>query len=289
VTAVLYAVTAAAMLWLADRYVVQSARRRDCAAPSSALLHRPRDSERPCLRAVEMAYMTRPLYDYRGALHVPPTHNPELSDIAFQMIPWREAVRRAFADGEWPLWNRFMMSGDVLAAGMQPAVYSPFTWIACLLPSPVSFGYTGAIAFFVAGLGAFLFARDLGAAHEAAIVAAIGWMFSGPIALLILWPIGFAWALFPFILLATRQVVRAPSVRTAGTLVVAFALEIVAGHPETLLHVTAIALAYGLFELVPAGNRRRVVVVAIAPERSRCLTPWRFCLFSTPHRMRMNI
>src|SRR5207253_8213775 len=153
--------------------------------------------------------------------------------------------------------------GDILAAGMQPAVYSPFTWIACLLPAALSFSYTGAIAFFIAGLGAFLFARELGAAIEAAIIAAIGWMFSGPIALLILWPVGFAWTLLPFVLLATRRIAHEPSVRSAGLLVAAFVLEIVAGHPETLLHVTAIALAYGLFELARVSRRARVVTLAI--------------------------
>ncbi|HEY8183696.1 MAG TPA: hypothetical protein VII32_15740, partial [Thermoanaerobaculia bacterium] len=241
-TAILYAATAIVLLWLSDRYVLPISR----GAAIILLLLPLCFTGRALLTGrvygpVEMPYMTRPLYDYRAALHVPETHNPTLADIAFQMIPWREAVRRSFAEGEWPLWNRFMFCGDILAAGMQPAVYSPFTWIACLLPAAVSFGYTGAIAFFIAGLGTFLFARELGGSMEAAILAAIGWMFSGPIALLILWPVGFAWALFPFILLATRRVARDPSIRSTSLLIVAFVLEIVAGHPETLLHVTAIA------------------------------------------------
>jgi len=175
VTAVLYAATAIVLLWLADRYVLPISR----GAAITLLLLPLVFTGRAVLTGrayapVEMPYMTRPLYDYRVALHVPPTHNPTLADIAFQMIPWREAVRRSFAEGEWPLWNRFMSCGDILAAGMQPAVYSPFTWIACLLPAAVSFSYTGSIAFFLAGLGAFLFARELGAAVEAAIIAAIG-------------------------------------------------------------------------------------------------------------------
>jgi hypothetical protein len=262
VTAILYAATAVVLLWLADRYVLPISR----GAAIILLLLPLCFTGRALLTGrvygpVEMPYMTRPLYDYRAALHVPETHNPTLADIAFQMIPWREAVRRSFAEGEWPLWNRFMFCGDILAAEMQPAVYSPFTWIACLLPAAVSFGYTGAIAFFVAGLGTFLFARELGASMEAAILAAIGWMFSGPIALLILWPVGFAWALFPFILLTTRRVARDPSIRSTGLLIVAFVLEIVAGHPETLLHVIAIAFVYGLFEW----NRTyKTVVSAVA-------------------------
>ena len=180
------------------------------------------------------------------------------------MLPWREATRRAIANGEWPLLNRFQLCGDVLAGAAQPAVYSPFTLIACLLPSPLSFTYTGVITVFLAGLAAFLFARELGCSSEASMFAATGWMFSGPIALQLLWPQGFAWMLLPFVLLATHRIVRAPDRRAVALLTVALSLEVLAGHPETLLHVTAIGAVYGVCELFRAGFRPRPIVAAVA-------------------------
>src|SRR2546425_140927 len=83
------------------------------------------------------------------------------------------------------------------ALALQVAAYSPFTWIACIAPAVQSFTFTGSIAFFIAGLGMFLFARELGASERASIVAAIAFMFSSPIAFQILWPVGFAWTLLP--------------------------------------------------------------------------------------------
>ena len=140
VTAVLYAATAIVLLWLADRYVLPISRGAAIALLLLPLVFTGRAVLTGRVYApVEMPYMTRPLYDYRAALHVPPTHNPTLADIAFQMIPWREATRNALAHGEWPLLHRSIASGDVLAASMQPAVYSPFTWIACLVPAAESF------------------------------------------------------------------------------------------------------------------------------------------------------
>ncbi len=65
--------------------------------------------------------------------------NGILSDVANQMIPWRKAVQWSFAHHQAPLWNPFILSGDILAAAAQPAAYSPFTWIACLLPVANSF------------------------------------------------------------------------------------------------------------------------------------------------------
>src|SRR5204863_7240452 len=143
---------------------------------------------------VELPYDVPPLADHRQELRVPPAQNPMLTDIAFILIPWREAVRRAVADGQWPLLNRFELCGEPLAAAMQPAVYSPFTWIALLLPSAASFTYTASIAFFLAGLGAFLLARELGRTEAASLIAAAIFAFSAPMALQILWPLGFAWA-----------------------------------------------------------------------------------------------
>lgn len=212
---------------------------------------------------VEMAYIAQPLRDLRPAFGVSDPHNPTLSDIAFQMLPWREATRRAFANGEWPLLNRFQLCGDVLGGGAQAAVYSPFTLIACLLPSALSFTYTGVITFFLAGFGAFLFASELGCSSEASMVAASGWMFSGAIASQVLWPQGFAWMLLPLILLATHRIVRAPDRQSVALLTIVLSLEVLAGHPETLLHATAIGVVYGLCELFRAGFPRRAIFAAI--------------------------
>jgi hypothetical protein len=204
---------------------------------------------------IEMPYITQPLADHRGELHVPPPHNGALVDIAFQMIPWREAVRRSYADHQWPLLNRFILCGDVLAGSMQAAPFSPFTLIACLLPAAMSFSFTGAIAFFIAGLGAFLLARELGAGEMASVFAAVGWMFSAQLALTILWPLGFAWAFLPLVLAAAHR-------GDVGTLTVALTLQILAGHPETTLHIVAIAFAFSMWRRRP-GQRIIAAILAL--------------------------
>src|SRR5437764_1997534 len=201
-----------------------------------------------------MPYMTQPLADHRGELHVRPPANGALVDFAYQMIPWREALRRSIAHGEWPLLNRYVMCGDVLAGAMQPAPFSPFTLIALLLPAALSFTYTGAIAFFIAALGAFLFAREIGLGELAAIFAAVGWMFSAQLALTILWPLGFAWAFLPLVLAAAYR-------GDVGTLTVALTLQILAGHPETTLHIVVIAFAFSMWRRRP---RRRIFAAILA-------------------------
>jgi len=187
---------------------------------------------------IELPYMTQPLSDHRAELHVRAPYNSALVDIAFQMIPWREALHHSL------LLDRYEMCGNTLAASMQPAAFSPFTWIALLLPAAVSFTFTAAIAFFIAALGAFLLARELGAGEVASTFAAVGWMFSAQLALTILWPLGFAWAFLPLVVFAVEH-------GSIALLTIVLALQILAGHPETTLHVVAIAFVYALFKRKP--------------------------------------
>lgn len=166
-------------------------------------------------------------------------HNGVLSDVASQMIPWRAAVRWSYAHGEWPLWNRFILGGDILAPAAQPAAFSPFTLIALLLPPALSMTFTAAIAHLVAALGAFLFARELGCREASALVAASGFTYATSIALFILWPLGFSWCLAPFVFFAVRRA-------SMPLLTIAFSLLLLAGHPETALHVAFLAAIYAL-------------------------------------------
>jgi hypothetical protein len=213
---------------------------------------------------VELAYTTEPLNAYRAEAGAPLPRNGALSDITFQMMPWRQALRQAVAEHEWPLWNRFEGCGDVLAGAAQAAPFSPFTWIALLLPVAASFGFTASIAFFIAALGGFLLARDFECSELASLIAAAVFTLSAPMALQILWPLGFAWAFLPLLLLATRRVVVAPSIRSASMLMTVLVLEIVSGHPETLLHITFLGGIYGAYELLRPGRAHRGRPIAFA-------------------------
>lgn len=215
---------------------------------------------------VDLPYVTEPLRDMRVPLGVDKPHNGMLSDLYAQMIPWRKAVQFSLAHGEWPLWNPFILSGTQLAAAAQPAAYSPFTLIACLLPVAHSITFSAALTFFLAGLGAFLFARELGCRESVALCAAAGWMYSGPMAFFVLWSLGSSWALFPLVLFATRRCVHGPGIRSTAVLGTALTLLLLAGHPETAFHIVFCGGLYGGVELlvVRRGVGRVLGGVAVA-------------------------
>ncbi len=203
---------------------------------------------------IDLPYMSEPLNAYAAEFGVPKAHNGTLSDLYCQIIPWRSAVRAAISHGQWPLLNPFMLCGDILAAAAQPAPYDPFNLIGMLIPLAPSLTFAAAMTFFLAGFGAFVFLRSLGSSELAALVTAAGWMFSGNMAFFAGWPLARAWAFLPLIFFAIRLVVRETSVRGGVILTMALTLLILAGHPESLLHVTAVGVVYGLFEMVFPGS-----------------------------------
>jgi hypothetical protein len=264
-TLILYLLTAAILLGIVHTYVTRLTRWAALALLLIPLVFTGRALLTGRVYApVELAYMTEPLNAYRTEVGAPLPQNGMLSDIAYQIIPWRQALRESLATHEWPLWDRFEGCGDVLAGSAQAAPFSPFTLIALLLPVAASFGYTASIAFFIAALGAFLLARDFECSELASLIAAAIFMFSAPMALQILWPLGFAWAFLPLVMLAARRVVTAPSIRSASILTTVLVLEVLVGHPETLLHVTFLSGIYGAYELLRPGRARRGRAIAFA-------------------------
>jgi Bacterial membrane protein YfhO len=252
----LYLLTALALLGLTHRFITPLTKRDAILLTLLPMLFTGRALLTGGVYApVDLPYLTEPLRDMREALGVPRPHNGILSDLYAQMIPWRKAVQVALAHGEWPLWNPFILSGTVLAAAAQPAAYSPFTLLACLLPVADSLTFSVAITFFIAALGAYLFARELGCRETVALIAAAGWMYSQPIAFFALWSIGASWSFFPLVLLGTRRCVRSPGVRSTALLAVALTLLVLAGHPETAAHAVCVGVVYGLFEFIPRAAR----------------------------------
>jgi hypothetical protein len=242
-----YVVTAAALLLLWQRYV-RTSRAAALALVLLPLVFTGRAMLTNRVYApIDLPFRYEPLATHATAYGVGAPHEIALSDLAIQITPWQSALRYALAHGEWPLWNPFILCGDVLAAAAQPAVYDPFTLLALLLPMADALTFGAALTFFLAALFTFSFARALDCSETAALVAAAGYTFSAMMAFYVGWPLARAWAFLPLVLFAVRLLVRE---RRMALLVVSLTLLIFAGHPESVLHVVTIGAAYGLFDMV---------------------------------------
>jgi len=211
---------------------------------------------------IDLPFMSEPLADYKPDFGIDEVHNGWLSDLYMQMIPWQSAVRQTLAHGDWPLWNRHMLSGSILAANMQAAPYDPLQLLGFLIPHPQALTYGAAMTFFIAGLFVFAFARALDLSENASFVGAAAYMFNGMLAFFVGWPIGRAWTFLPLVLLGVRLVVRETGLRGPILLTSGFVLLIFAGHPETVLHVVTLGMVWGVYELFQIRNDRKALLRA---------------------------
>jgi hypothetical protein len=245
-----YVLTAALLLWLAHRFV------RALSGVAAVLLFlipfvfcgHALLTDRT-VAPVDLPYETPPLEALKSRYGVTNVSTGMHTDVYTEFVPWRQSVRESLRRGEWGLWNPHAMSGDVLLASQQTAVYSPLTLIACLLPVAISFTFTAAITFFIAALTAFLLARELGCGEASSLVAAAGWAFCTPIALFLLVTMGQTWIWCPLLLLAVHRVIERPSLPSAALLTFAFTAILYSGHPESAVLCVFVGMLYAAFEL----------------------------------------
>ncbi len=247
----LYAATAALLLRLTHRWLVPLDRRMALLLALLPLLFTgPALLTGRVYAPIDIPFAAPPLKALADEAGIEGTHNGTLSDVYSQIIPWKKAVRDAWRHGEWPLWNPYMFAGDILAGSAQAAPYDPFLLLSCLLPMAASLAYLATVTLFIGGLWMYAWLRELGCRDDAALLGAAGWMFGDFLVFWLEWPLGATFRWTPLVFLGVRRLVRERDTKATAVLALAFAFMILAGHPESVLHVVAIGAIYGVWELV---------------------------------------
>ncbi len=171
----------------------------------------------------------------------PERGNPNLIDVSAQIYPWLLHLRHELRAGRWPFWNPYQYSGTPYWANGQSAPLFPLHLVFAATPLQIGFLLLPWLRLVAGGVGAFLFARRLGASREGALLAAVVYPLSGAFTSYLLFPMANALALVPWVLLATEHL--AASGRVAP-LALAAGAQALAGHPETVLHTALLAALY---------------------------------------------
>ncbi|MEM1182775.1 MAG: hypothetical protein AAGM22_30805 [Acidobacteriota bacterium] len=262
---VVYAATCGICLWLAHRFLGK------IRGPIAAvLLLLPLVSTAAAFwqggfyGALNLSYNTAPLHAHAEELpHYGEYSNGPLADQIFQVVPWRKAVRELVKNGHAPFLNRFSSGGDPLLGGSQPAPFDPKVWIGFLLPLASAVTFACAFVFFQAAFFTFLLARDLGASDLAAVFAGAIFMTCGFLDFYITWSLVSVVVTAPFLLLGLRWIARGDR-RGPAVAFIAWALALVGGHPESVLHVTVLGGLFFLTELPKSPDVKRAVLTAVA-------------------------
>ena len=154
-------------------------------------------------------------------------------DAAIAFHPWAVVVREQMLSGQLPLWNPFEWGGTTLVGNMQSGVFFPLNWLHVVLGFDYGWGALAAVKVLVAGLGTYALSKELGSGRGGALVGGAVYMLSGPLMVWLQYPLSSAFALFPWLLLATTRVCRRGTPGSVAGVALAVALTVLAGHPES--------------------------------------------------------
>jgi hypothetical protein len=198
--------------------------------------------------SIDLAFTSEPLAPLAERSGVTHIANPNASDVYAQFIPWHAAVRDALRHHQWPLWDPFELCGTVLAGAVQSAPYHPLHLVALVLPLPSALTFIATMVFFLAAVSMFLFVRPLVSSDEPALLAGAIWMLAPHVGGFALTAYALSLCTTPLVLVAARGLARGPSRRNAALLTATLCITVLAGHPETTLHIVAVATAYFFYE-----------------------------------------
>lgn len=175
-------------------------------------------------------------------------------DIQFYFYPIHASAAALFKHGELPLWNPYAYGGMPLVGDIQTALLYPPNWLFFILPTDAAFSYAVILQFCIAGLGMYLFLRQLQLGAASSFVGAVAFMFCGFMtARVVHLSILGATALIPWVFLCGRRALGEGRARWKAAAAVAIALQVFSGHPQVPIY-TACALA--LFALLQALEQR---------------------------------
>jgi hypothetical protein len=203
-----------------------------------------------------LGYLTR-VPPFSGLVEGPPPGNLLQGDLVLQITPWMIRVREAYLAGEWPLWNHLAGAGEPLLANPQSQAFQPLVWLALPFPVAAAAGIVAALRVLVALVFSFLLFRRQGLSEAVSLGASLVFGLSGFLQLFLGWPLAGSATFLPVLLYALTMTGQRGERRDKAFLALAVAAVLLVGHPETGLHVLALAGVWGLSLLRtrPAGRR----------------------------------
>jgi hypothetical protein len=163
-------------------------------------------------------------------------------------FPFRAIGFEAMRAGEWPFWNPFNFGGTPLLAAMQGGFFFPANWAFLVLPPVAAMNVAVVSTYAIAGIGTWALARACGLGRLGAAIAAIAFTASGfMLSHMEHLAIVQAAAMLPVMLWAIARRCETGRVRYDLAFALALALQLLAGHPQTLVLSLLVAVPFALW------------------------------------------
>ena len=172
----------------------------------------------------------------------PTNRQAHQADFTHQLQPWLVYMRTEFREGRMPFWNPYQYSGYPFWSNGQSAPLFPLNLFFIILPLQFAFIIFPWLKIMIGGMGIWFLARELGIGQKGSLVASLIFPLSGIPIVWIFAPLSSAILLVPWVLWAVERIAN----EKGGWQELSFiaALQLLAGHPETVIHTAMISGIY---------------------------------------------
>jgi hypothetical protein len=196
------------------------------------------------------------LHPWRYSYERVPVNNAINTDPIKQVYPRRAWTDDMIRQGAWPLWNPTVLTGTPNLPDGQIGLFYPPTLLLLFIPLVQAFGLYAFIHVILAGVGAYLCARQLKLDAGPALLAAVCYMFNGYLLTWLYFPhhTG-ATAILPWCFWAIERAVRGERWISWALAGVIFALPLLS-HLQLALYIYLGMGSYVLARALQAGEWR---------------------------------
>ena len=178
-----------------------------------------------------------------------PQGNLLQGDLIQLVAPSLAAVRGAWSEGRWPLWNRQAGAGMPLLADPQAQALQPLMLLGYPFPLARAAGVVAALRVLLALIFGFLWMRRQGLGEAPALAGALAFGLGGFLLLWLGWPLANPAALLPLVLYAVARCDDAAGRRDALLLALGTLALLLGGHPEAIAYALGMAALFLLDRL----------------------------------------
>src|ERR1051325_2686030 len=180
------------------------------------------------------------------------------ADGLLQNVPFRVAAAQMVRAGHLPLWDPYIFSGMPLFATAQVGILYPLNWFYVLFSPATATNLMVVATYVVAALGAYLYARQIGAAIIGAVITSLAWQFGGAVVGQISHiNIVHTAALLPWILWSVDRYAARAGIKRGAIISVFIAVQFFAGHQQAFVNSFLLVSAYVLVSALANRELRR--------------------------------
>ncbi len=169
---------------------------------------------------------------------------------ALQFVPWRQLAFEELLAGRLPTWNPYLGAGAPLLANYQTALFYPPNWLGLILPDAQAMSLVALLHVVWAGLGMWLFVGALGLPPFGRGISTLAYALGGTLmARLGSYPTADAGAWLPWLFWIVHRLTIRRRGRDVGGLALIFAMQLLAGHAQTVWYSLMGVGLYGLWQI----------------------------------------